>query len=794
MSDFWGLRARSALRGMCSMRSLYIGLAGFVVAPAAFAQSANTPINLDLGSVLAAGTNNPSNLINTPGTAPYQSPSKAPLHSTQPTSVVDKHTVDNLLTGTASYADIARLTPSVSNIDPNGPGLSETSGTHIRGFQDGQYNVTFDGIPFGDSNDFTHHSTSFFANSMLGQTIVDRGPGGADTVGDATFGGTISLRTINPSPQRKLTINSSYGSYDTTDNSIRVDTGAIPSLNGASGVFMAEHMQSNGALTHATQQRTNFFGKVVIPLSSRTTLTLMSDYNQLYQNQPIGATLSEMSALGWNYAYSSDPNSQAYWRYNNDHITTDMEYADVQSALGDGFLYDGKIYTYGYYHHGMNGDDPNDTTANGVTQAVASGAIPNEVVLTPGGAPVAGIPGQTMMMDYRSVGTIQRLQKDFAWGDIKTGFWFDHQINTRQQAEVALSNGNVPNYDPNDANGGQITSTNNYGAIDRLQNNQLYTFQPYGATDWRVTNKLTLTGGLKWAYFRRAINAPVNQKTEVQTGYTKNYQKLLPSFEARYEINPNLTTYFQAAEGFLAPNLNTFFTTALNSESVQPESTINFQTGFAYQDNHWAVGGDIYNIHFQNYIDNAKVKINNSTQTIYYNAGGVIYRGIEGELAYTFNNGVTLFGNAGYNQAFKTSTNLKITNAPQGTANLGVIYDHNGIYAAVLDQWTGGEYSGNTGVNIANGQAEGSPASGTSPGGWYNPYNVVNLTLAYTFNHDNPHKDPIKVKLNLNNITNQKQIIFDNGTNGAGDLLYYRLTGFAAFASVSVPIGYGSSL
>ena len=806
MAGLWGSRAKSALRGVCSMRSLYIGLASFAVVPAALAQSANTPVNLDLGSVLASGTNNASNLINTPGTAPYESPSKAPLHSTQPTSVVDKHTVDKLLTGTESWADIARLTPSVSTIDPNGPGLAESSGPTIRGFHDGQYNVTFDGIPFGDSNDFTHHSTSFFTNSLLGQTIVDRGPGGADTVGDATFGGTISLRTINPAAKTGLTLNSSYGSYNTSDNSIRLDTGSIPSLNGASGVFVAEHIKSDGALTNANQERSNYYGKVVIPLSASTTLTLMSDYDQLYQNPPYGATLSQMATQGWNYGLSGNPNSQAYYKYNSDRITTDMSYADLQSALGDGFLYDGKIYTYAYYHHDLNGDDPNDTLGDGFTQASAgtslfpvnnpAGAgVPNEVVLTPGGTPIPGIPGQTFLMTYRSVGTIQRLQKEFGWGDIKTGFWFDHQVNTRFVQNVSITNGNAINYDPADSNGGQITPTNQNGSIERLQHNQLYTFQPYGAVDWKPIDGLTLTAGLKWSYFRRALNAQVNQKTELLTGYTHNWQKLLPSFEARYEFTPNMSGYVQAAEGFLAPNLNTLYINNPGIESVQPQSTINFQGGLNYQDEHLALSGDVYNIHFQNFINKVTMTIPgfNTPQKVFVNQGGVIYRGIEGEAAYSFGNGVTLFGNAGYNQAFQTSTNIKITNAPQGTANFGAIYNANGYYAAVIDQWTGGQYSGNTGVNIANGAAEGSPAAGKSPGGWYDPYNVVNVTLAYTFNHDNPAKEPIEVKLNLNNITNQKQIIFDNGTNGVGDLLYYRLTGFSAFGSVSVPIGYGSS-
>ena len=799
MRGFWGFRLRHALRGVCSMRGLYIGLGGAIAlsathaALAQSAQNANTPVNLDLGSVLSSGGgSSAANLMNTPGTAPYESPSVAPLNSSQPTSVVSKHTVDNLLVPTQSWADIARLTPSVNTINPNGPGLMETTGPSIRGFQDGQFNVTFDGIPIGDSNDFTHHSTSFFTNSEIGETIIDRGPGTAETVGDATFGGTISLRTVNPLPTPTATLSGSYGSYDTSDGAIRLDTGAFANANGTSGVFQVEHIQSNGALQNATQQRTNLFGKIVIPVSSNTTVTLLADYNQLYQNPALGAADAQMAQFGWNFAYSNDPNSQSFWRYNNDHITTDMEYIDVQSNLGDGFLYDGKVYTYAYYHHDLNGDDPS-----------ASGAIPTELVLVPGGPAVPGVPVQNFRNDYRSVGTIQRLQKNFDWGDLKAGFWFDHQVNTRFVQNVDLNN--QLNFDPLDSNGcagtvnndctQQLPGFNNaLGTIERLQHNQLYTFQPYGQVDWQPIRNLTLTAGVKWAYFRRALDAPVQQSTELLTGFTHNWQKLLPSAEAKYAFTPNLSGYVQGAEGFLAPNLNTFYTQAISAQSLQPESTINFQGGLAYQDAHWSLDGDLYTIHFQNFIDHKSESINLNgsavTAPVFFNAGGVIYRGAEAEAAYSFDNGITLFSNAGYNEAFHTSSGIHITQAPQGTANLGVIYDANGIYASVIDQWTGGEYSGNTGIgNTAN-----SPAAGDSPGGWYDPYNVVNLTLGYTFNQDNPSRTPVKVKLNLDNVTNQRQIIFDNGTDDESNLLYFRLTGFAAFASVSVPIGLGAGL
>ncbi|MDE8346057.1 MAG: TonB-dependent receptor, partial [Acidocella sp.] len=85
---------------------------------------------------------------------------------------------------------------------------------------------------------------------------------------------------------------------------------------------------------------------------------------------------------------------------------------------------------------------------------------------------------------------------------------------------------------------------------------------------------------------------------------------------------------------------------------------------------------------------------------------------------------------------------------------------------------------------------EGSGANGKSPGGWYDPYNVVNLAAGYTFHHADPHLDQIKLKLNVDNITDQKQIITDNGTNGAGDLLYFVLPGVSAFVSVTVPVTF----
>jgi iron complex outermembrane recepter protein len=73
---------------------------------------------------------------------PQVAPSQGSLIATQPQSIVGRDFIQANDAPTANYTDIIKLTPSVWTVDPNGPGLMENLGTSIRGFQDGQFNVT----------------------------------------------------------------------------------------------------------------------------------------------------------------------------------------------------------------------------------------------------------------------------------------------------------------------------------------------------------------------------------------------------------------------------------------------------------------------------------------------------------------------------------------------------------------------------------------------------------------------------------------------------------------------------
>ena len=680
-----------------------------VGAPAAHAQSAVEGVTVTAGAT----------------SAPEVAPTVTPLDVIQPTSVITSHFIENNVPASGNYEDIIKLTPGVATVGPNGPGLMESQGVSIRGFQDGQFNVTLDGVPWGDSNDFTHHTTSYFTAHDLGAVSVDRGPGDASTIGQATFGGTVALRTKDPLPQQTEEIDASLGSYNTRVLGAEFDTGALGFANGGAGIIDFQHLDSDGRLSNMGQERNNVFTKFVAPVSDNTKVTFVGMYNQIHQNVGLGATADQITHLGYNYGLSNNPQSQAYYGYNYDRIQTDQVSLNVTSKFANGLTLDNTVYTYSYFHRGLNGEDPNGETPNGTVYG------PNNV------------PGQRLTNDYTSVGDTLRLSKDMSFGVLKAGVWVDHQTNSRELFEIDFSHNSALNpVGP--------------ASIDHLQYNTLNTVQPYLEFDWKPLPGLTVTPGIKYDYFNRSINAPVNQNTLQPLNYDHTYSAPLPSVSAHYSIAPNWTVYAQVAKGFLAPNINVLYTTDPTQSHLNPQQTWNYQAGTSWQSGRLTLSGDVYYIDFQNMIGHRNV----GAVTVFYNQGGVIYKGVEFDGAFVLGAGFSLYGNGSLNSALDKTTGQWIPDAPKETAAGGVIYQRSGFDASLLAKYVGPQY-GDTGE--------------TQP---INAYDTADLAVSYTFNQNRGSGPKIKVTAMVDNLFDTHGINALAGyTAAAGTPLYWTIPG-----------------
>jgi len=636
-------------------------------------------------------------------------PTQGSMIAVQPQSIIGEQYLRENVATTGDYSDAISIAPSVSTVAPNGPGLMEAQSVTMRGFQDGEYNVTFDGIPWGDSNDFTHHSTSYFTNQDTGSIVVDRGPGTASTLGNATFGGTIAVGSRTPSNTFGIEPYLTYGSFGTWVEGAQLDTGVIQQTGGTTALINVENASSDGYLTYSGQRRQNIFAKVVQPIGDNTTLTFVGMYNKIHQDVPLGATREQINAYGPNYGLTNNPDSQDYYGYNFDDISTYMGYIGLHSAF-DGWTIDNKLYTYSYNHFGYNGEDPN-------------GETPNGTVYSP-----TDVPGQRMRNTYTSWGDIFRLSKDFGPGEVRTGFWYDHQNNLRWQYEVDDSQDFALNGTPSQA-------------TDRYMTDTLTTFQPFLEYNWNITDQVSLTGGVKYADFKRNLDATVNQKTGDPLQYSKDFTKLLPSLALHWQLSDNWTAYAQVAKGFLAPNLNTFYTTAPQDNTLKPEQTINKQLGTTWTDGRLTVSADGYYINFNNKIESRTV----AGTTTFYNAGGAVYKGLEAEGTYLLGNGFSVYANGSLNRAIDNATNQWLPNAPSKTAALGVIYSSGPLYASLIDKFVGHRY-GDTGLQ--------QPFGG---------YAITNFAASYTFTEGFGALKSIKVGVQVNNVFDNKSVYYLSG-------------------------------
>lgn len=689
-------------------------------------QAALAQDTIDLGTVQgSAGDTAPVQQ----DSASYQAPTQGSLIETQPTSILNRHYIQENASAGSNYTDIVNIAPSVYSVDPNGPGMMETQSLSIRGFQDGQFNLTLDGIPWGDSNDFTHHSSSYFMAQDIGSITVDRGPGDASNIGNATFGGSIAVQSKDPMSTTMFTPYASFGSFNSRLLGAEYDSGVMRHYGDASAFIDYRNFSTDGYLTNARQNRDNLFFKYIKPISDNTVLTFVSMQNTLHQNVPLGATLANIARYGKNYGLSSDPNSQNYYGYNYDDIRGDFEYIDLNSQQG-GWKLNNKLYTYAYYHNGFNGSDPGGALPNGTTYGATN------------------VPGQKMNMNYRSYGDLLRISKAMGPGDLDFGAWVDYQYNGRMQLETDASlSGAI-----NPAGGG-------INGVDRFMHDTLTTIQPYLQYGWKLTDAFTITPGVKYASFKRTIDATVNQgSTGAPLSASQTWSKALPALVARYAIRPNWSAYAQYAEGFLAPNINTFYpakgTQSTLPSQLHPAQTKNYQLGTTWQSKGLTVAADAYKVDFTNQATPTPCGI----FTCYVNSGGVKYNGVEGEATYYIGAGFNVYGNYAVNNYKMSTAGGQLQNVPKNTAAAGLIYNQGPAYAALIAKEVGRRYSGvDANGNLIR----------------FSSYTVANFNASYTFQNLGDWAKNAKIGFQINNLFNKNDLFASFANDANGNPMFY---------------------
>jgi iron complex outermembrane receptor protein len=616
-------------------------------------------------------------------------PVTASLKQTQPASIISRSFIEDSLPASADFNDIALISPSVSNSGgENGVGLNESK-TTIRGFQDGEYNITYDGVPFGDTNGPTHHSNTFFPSNTIETLVVDRGPGNASQLGESTYGGNMNLFSRETRADPSAEFKGAYGSFNTYLLRGLVQSGAIDKLNGTEAVVSAQYIKTDGRLSLSGYNQKNIFGKVVIPLASNVHLTLLSTYNKNHFFQPDknGVTLAQKALFGKYYNLNNDPTSQSYYKYNVTTKTTDFEIAKLDAEIAPGTILTNTAYTYYYDNETLSG-----SSATTIPTGMLSTSNPATTVTLADGTKAAGVPGYTKTNKYRVWGDIPKARFDFGFGALTAGLWIERADTFRQQTDVNLVTGgfNYVEKKVTDPATGVVTPL----YVKFNQDSGFNHTEEFAELELRPLPGLTITPGFKHVDFNLEINATYNQTTRIPQDISKTYTKDLPFATLNYSITPRLSVYGQYAQGMAVPILGDLYVNNPSLSSIQPQTSTNYQAGAVYHGERLSLDADIYYIKINNKIEQETVIDDTGTsQTAFFNAGNVLYKGIEGQATYVLHGGIAVFANGSINYAKEAGTHNPVSNAPKSTAAAGVLYKHGPIRFSLIDKWTGPQYA-----------------------------------------------------------------------------------------------------
>ncbi|QDH25843.1 TonB-dependent receptor [Neokomagataea tanensis] len=693
------------------------------------------------------------------GRAARIAPASVPLNITQPTSIIQSGFLRNNIVPLASVDDIIRFQPSVFSQNPNGPGMGKAETMSLRGFQDGQYNMTYDGIPFGNASDLHHTTSSLFIAHFLDQAEIDRGPGTASTIGNATFGGTIGFRSRDPSKKAGVTLYGTYGSFATRAGGLMLESGKTR-LGRA--VLDMQHEDTDGYLTGSGERRSNILFKDVAELAPETVLTVQMTYNREWQNTTQGATLADYKSFGNNYGLCNDPARQCYAGYQPSTYAADFDYIGLKTRLASWLIFENQLYTNGFEHSYTESTDPSQRSlsANGVTLYNAAGkkvaTYPND------------IPGKYADAAMRAYGDTMRFKAHTDYGDVLLGVWADVQKDRRYTYAVNLSKNWTPVI-------GKTGSAYSYDISDTSTS-----LQPYLELDLHPWHGATIKPGIKYTSFQRDYNAAINKGTKVPLDTTQSYHSWQPSIAINQLITKKWSAYAQVARGFLAPPMAVFQVSSVGN--ISPETTLNYQVGSVYHGRNWMLSLDGYYIDFDNYIAQAQINVPGQigTMSTYVNSSGAVYKGIEAEGQYALGWGFSLYGNYSVNDATYKKTRVHVASSPAFLASAGLLFeDPCGAYFSLMGKFVGPSW-GLDSVTSSSGATV-----------FANQYRIssnatADLALGWRIHNIGGYLRDVTPSLKISNLFDNHAVSAFAGNQSVGNApLYWRLAGRSIFFNLT---------
>jgi iron complex outermembrane receptor protein len=713
---------------------------------------------------------------------------KAPLDSASARTEISSQFIREFTSPMTDTSDITQAAPGTMSYSVNGIGNGQAK-TWFRGFKDGMYTMTWDGVPFQDSNDPTHHSWAYVPAPAISYVDFDRSPGTASDVGPANFGGSIHMFSPRLSNSMKIKGAVSYGSFNSTQYLGEFNSGLFGNPESPLNFwFEGHHQNSDGYQTNNFQQRTAATAKLIWRASEKTNVALVGTSVIVDSNTPNNdATRRQLFHNGDNYLMESNqfladgvtPNPQWFHFYNY-HVPTNFEVGTIDTEFGHGWKLNSKTYTYSYsnHQHYQNAQD-SDTNVTSLGADIANEAGVIGGALSPIEEALSPTSGINKLNQYNRIGQIATASSSSRFGVLRFGAWYEWTTTHRYQVGS------------NPANWVDSTATKDLKFHERFYTD---TYQPFVEYQLVALKKWTITAGIKNALYQMKLKQFADGKTVGSLGglpyviHDVTYNNWLPSIEANYRIRSNWSAYGQYGRGSVIPPSSVFDATGAQV-AVLPKPTLadTVQGGTIFRVNRFSMDADVFHVHFDNnytsYTDLTGFQeyfAAAPSNTIGFEGEGnlVVARGLSfsmngtvGQAKYeagAASSNTVLPGSSKWCPATATSCTLNnaatpeywVSNAAHDTESLGLVYQNKGYDFGFFNKRIGTRYDAAAALSVASnvGAVYSDVATGSGQNITYDPFWTNNLFFNYTI-RKNSFFDQSKIKVSVNNLFDYHDLI-----------------------------------
>lgn len=529
---------------------------------------------------------------------------------------------------------ILQNTPGVVVNSDAGAGVGYT-GIRIRGSDNSRINVTVNGIPINDSES----QGTFYVNmpdfaSSVDNIQIQRGVG-TSTNGAGAFGASLNIQTTASEMEPYAEVNSTYGSFDTWKNTVKVGTGLINNRFSFDGRL--SRISSDGYVDRGSSLLKSYF------MSG----AYHGNKDLLRINVFAG---SEKTYQSWNGIPESRLNNdiagmQAYIDRNG------LSQADADNLLNSGrtynsFLYNNQTDNYWQNHYQLlyARQFSEKFSFNGALHYTQGEGYYEEYrvanKLSDYGLSPVVIGGTTIMR----TDLIRRrwLDNDF--------YGVTYAFNYVPQKNLNFTFGGAYN-EYKGAHFGQIIWAQyaSNGDIDRhyYDNEGFKTdFNTYGKVNYSPVEALSLFADLQYRRVYYDIAGTENKLNALAINETLNFFN--PKFGATYFINPESNLYASFSVANKEPNRDDY-TDAAVGVYPKPERLNDVELGYRFKNKQFNLGANAYGMFYKNQLV-VTGKINDVGGNYRQNVDRSYRLGIELDGSYLINKSFALNANAAFSR------------------------------------------------------------------------------------------------------------------------------------------------